>query len=100
MCVQHVNLWQRLGLANSTCCVLPSRILHDTNPILSPPCRRVQEVQERLNAVQEELKREVAAAEVARGRAMTVLRRQATLKEVTRPPSCGWWLLAALHHNS
>ena len=57
-------------------------------------------MQERLNAVQEELKREVAAAEVARGRAMTVLRRQATLKEVIPAPLCGWWLLAALHHES
>jgi len=46
-------------------------------------CRKVQEVQERLNAVQEELKREVAAAELARSHAMTVLRKQATLKEVT-----------------
>ncbi len=57
-------------------------------------------MQERLNAVQEELKREVAAAEVARGRAMTVLRKQATLKEVTQPPTCGWWLLAALHNHA
>lgn len=46
-------------------------------------------MQERLNAVQEELKREVAAAEVARGRAVTVLRKQATLKEVAQPPSNG-----------
>ena len=43
-------------------------------------------MQERLNAVQEELKREVAAAELARTHAMTVLRRQASLKEVTPPP--------------
>ncbi len=42
----------------------------------------MQEVQERLNAVQEELKQEVAAAELARSHAMTVLRKQQTLKEV------------------
>ena len=39
-------------------------------------------MQERLNAVQEELKLEVAAAELARSHAMTVLRRQQQLKEV------------------
>lgn len=39
-------------------------------------------MQERLNAVQEELKQEVAAAELARSHAMTVLRKQQTLKEV------------------
>ena len=48
-------------------------------------------MQERLNAVQEELKQEVAAAELARSHAMTVLRKQQTLKEVSsqaRPGAC------------
>ena len=48
-------------------------------------------MQERLNAVQEELKQEVAAAELARSHAMTVLRKQQTLKEVrfqARPEIC------------
>ena len=48
-------------------------------------------MQERLNAVQEELKQEVAAAELARSHAMTVLRKQQTLKEVcsqARPGAC------------
>ena len=48
-------------------------------------CRQVQEVQERLNAVQEELKLVVANAELARSHAITVLRKQAQLKEVQMP---------------
>ena len=42
-------------------------------------------MQERLNAVQEELKLVVANAELARSHAMTVLRKQAQLKEVRLP---------------
>ena len=59
-------------------------------------CRQVQEVQERLNAVQEELKLVVANAELARSHAMTVLRKQAQLKEVRLPaPLYRTWTMKA-----
>lgn len=46
------------------------------------PCRRVQETQERINALQEVLKREVAAAEAIRIESAVAIRRQNALKAV------------------
>jgi hypothetical protein len=45
-------------------------------------CRRVQETQEQINALQESLKRLVAEAEAARMQSAAALRRQTTLREV------------------
>jgi hypothetical protein len=43
--------------------------------------REVQEVQERMNALQQELKRRSAHAEAARNQALAVLRKQTALRE-------------------